>query len=260
MISSLPKSDLNQAESRLTTRLSLVVPTYNESGNIEAIIEALSAALDRRLPGDYELVIVDDDSPDRTWEKAVALSQVYPQVTVIRRVGERGLASAVIHGLRCSKSDIVGTINADLQHPPEVMVELVDAIEHGADIANASRYIGGGAIRGWSWSRRILSKGAGALASWLLPGPARHLSDPMSGCYLVRRRLIEGCIEEIKPRGFKTLIEILVRTDSKRIVEVGYTFRERQVGCSKVTWKSYVQYFSQLIALRLYWHGRRKHG
>ncbi len=258
MISALSKSALKQSSGASNTvALSVVVPTFNESGNIEAIVTALSAVLDARLRGDYELVVVDDNSPDRTWERAIALSSRFPRLRVIRRVGERGLAAAVLHGLQSSQGTIVGTINADLQHPPEAVVDLFDAIECGADVANASRYIGGGAITGWSLSRRILSKGAGALAWLLLPGTARHLSDPMSGCYLVRKHVLDSCIDDIRPRGYKTLIEILVRSDKAKVVEVGYTFRERQVGRSKVTWKSYFQFVSQLVALRF---RRHSHG
>jgi dolichol-phosphate mannosyltransferase len=252
VISTLSKSALNQVKSQGAVALSVVVPTFNESGNIDAMIKGLSAALDARLRGDYELIVVDDDSPDRTWERAIALSLRYPQVRVIRRVGERGLAASVIEGLRSGQGAIVGTINCDLQHPPAVIVELFDAIECGADIANASRYASSGAIRGWSLSRRILSKGAGALAMFLLPDPARHLSDPMSGCYLVRKQLLDACIDDIRPIGFKTLIEILVRSRHAKVVEVGYTFGERQVGCSKVSWKSYIQYVAQLVALRFH--------
>jgi dolichol-phosphate mannosyltransferase len=198
LISALSKSALRQQiGASKSVALSVVVPTFNESGNIEAIVTALSAVLDSRLRGDYELVVVDDDSPDRTWEHAIALSLRFPRLRVIRRVGERGLAAAVLHGLRSSQGTIVGTINADLQHPPESIVDLFDAIECGADVANASRYIGGGAITGWSLSRRLLSKGAGALAWLLLPGTARHLSDPMSGCYLVRKHILDSCIDYI---------------------------------------------------------------
>lgn len=253
LISTLSKSALSQPNGAANrVALSVVVPTFNESGNIEAIVTALSTVLDARLPGDYELIVVDDDSPDRTWEDAITLSLRYPRLRVIRRVGERGLAAAVIHGLKSAHGRIVGTINGDLQHPPAAIVDLFDAIECGADVANASRYIGSGAITGWSLSRRILSKGAGVLAWLLLPGPARHLSDPMSGCYLVRKQLLDSCIDDIRPRGFKTLIEILVRSETAKIVEVGYTFRERQAGCSKVTWRSYVQYLFQLAALRFH--------
>lgn len=252
------KSALSQANaSAQTVALSVVVPTFNERGNIEAIVAALSAVLDKRLRGDYELIVVDDDSPDGTWEQAIALCSDYPQLRVIRRMGARGLASAVIHGLKSTRGTIAGTINADLQHPPSVIADLFDAIESGADVANASRYIGSGEISGWSLPRRFLSKGAGALAWFLLPGAARHLSDPMSGCYLVRKSVLNACIDDIKPRGFKTLIEILVRSEKLTVVEVGYRFRERQVGSSKVTWKSYLQYIYQLVALRLYLADRR---
>ncbi|MFM6059285.1 MAG: glycosyltransferase, partial [Microcystis aeruginosa] len=100
-------------------KLSLVIPTYNERDNVIPLVENLSQLLDRKIPGQYELIIVDDDSPDRTWELASKLTPDYPQLRVMRRQGEKGLASAVVRGWQGSRGEILGVIDGDLQHPPE---------------------------------------------------------------------------------------------------------------------------------------------
>ena len=156
---SVTNSTEQVSESPLTkerVKLSLVIPTYNEVANIEDIIGSLSALLDVRLPNNYELIVVDDDSPDETWLKADGLVTRFPQLRVTRRVGCRGVGQAVVYGWKSARGEIVGTINADLQHPPEIICDLLSAIENGADIANGSRYNQTGAIVGWSLSRRIL--------------------------------------------------------------------------------------------------------
>ena len=125
-------------------QFSLVIPTYNERHNLRSLIERLSQLLDRLLGHDYELIIVDDDSPDRTWELAQDLADSYPQVRALRRQGERGLSTAVICGWQRARGQILGVIDADLQHPPEVLEQLWQQIERGADLALASRHVDGG--------------------------------------------------------------------------------------------------------------------
>ncbi|NEO62524.1 MAG: glycosyltransferase, partial [Moorea sp. SIO4G2] len=140
--------------------LSLVIPTYNESRNIGELIRILSNLLDEAIPNQYELIVVDDDSPDRTWEIAQALISDYPQLQVIRRQHERGLSTAVIHGWKAGTGKILGVIDGDLQHPPEILAKLLVAMEDGADIAIASRHVDDGGVSDWSVVRRFLSRGA----------------------------------------------------------------------------------------------------
>ncbi len=104
--------------------LSLILPTYNESKNIREMISRLTPILDEAFPGDYEIIVVDDNSPDRTWELAQSLANEYPQLRVMRRQGERGLSTAVIRGWQASRGEILAVIDADLQHPPEVTLGL----------------------------------------------------------------------------------------------------------------------------------------
>ncbi len=228
---------------------SLVIPTYNESKNIRAIAEILSGLLDKAMPGDYELIVVDDNSPDRTWELAQALIKEYPQLRVMRRKEERGLSTAVIRGWQAAQGQVLGVIDGDLQHPPEVLLQLLKAIEQGADLAVASRHIEGGGVSSWSFIRRFLSRGAQLLGLVILPQVVGRVSDPMSGYFMVRRSAIAG--HTMSPVGYKILIEVLGRGKIDKIAEVGYEFQERREGESKVTWKQYVEYLQHLLKLRL---------
>ncbi|GAB4241774.1 MAG: glycosyltransferase [Elainellaceae cyanobacterium] len=229
-------------------RFSLVVPTYNESGNIERIIKLLCRILDRALPNTYELIIVDDDSPDRTWEMAQELIPDYPQLRVMRRQGERGLSTAVIRGWQAASGDVLGVIDGDLQHPPEVLLNLLEAIDQGADLAVASRHVEGGGVSSWSMVRRFLSRGAQTLGLIILPSVISRVSDPMSGYFVVRRSALAE--RAMSPLGYKILIEVIGRARIERIAEVGYVFQEREEGESKVTWKQYRDYIYHLLRLR----------
>lgn len=230
-------------------QFSLVIPTYNERHNLEILVEQLRQLLDRLLGHDYELIVVDDDSPDRTWEVAQRLAETYPQVQALRRRGERGLSTAVIRGWQLASGQILGVIDADLQHPPEVLEQLWQQMERGADLALASRHIDGGGVSDWSLSRRILSRGAQLLGLILLPGVVGRVSDPMSGFFMVRRAAIAERV--LDPVGYKILIEVLGRGTISWIGEVGYVFQEREQGQSKVTWKQYWDYLQHLWKLRL---------
>jgi dolichol-phosphate mannosyltransferase len=227
---------------------SLVIPTYNESKNIEALVSILSNLLDRLLPNDYELIVVDDDSPDRTWEIAQSLMPDYPQLRVMRREDERGLSTAVIRGWQIARGQILGVIDGDLQHPPEVLLKMLEAIDQGADLVVGSRHIEGGGVSDWGFARRCLSRGAQLLGLIILPGVVGRVSDPMSGYFMVRHSAIAD--REMNPLGYKILIEVMGRGNIGEVAEVGYVFQERQAGASKVTWKQYVEYIFHLLRLR----------
>ncbi|WP_414564472.1 MULTISPECIES: glycosyltransferase [unclassified Anabaena] len=233
----------------LVIHFSLVIPTYQESANIYNVVKILSQLLNESIPGHYELIVVDDNSPDRTWEVAQSLMVEYPQLRVMRRQDERGLSSAVIRGWQVARGTVLGVIDGDLQHPPEILTQLLAAIEQGADLAVASRHVEGGGVSSWSIIRRFLSRGAQVLGLILLPGVLGRVSDPMSGYFMVRRACVAGVT--LNPVGYKILLEIIGRGKVSDIAEVGYVFCERQQGESKVTWKQYVQYLHHLWRLRL---------
>ena len=229
--------------------LSLVIPTYKERNNIENVVNILSGLLDQTIPGNYEIIIVDDDSPDRTWEVAQSLIPDYPQLRVMRRQEERGLSSAVIRGWQAATGRVLGVIDGDLQHPPEVLTQLLQKIEQGADLALASRHVDGGGVSSWSVIRRFLSRGAQVLGLVILPGVLGRVTDPMSGYFMVRRSAIANAT--LNPIGYKILIEVISRGQVGEIAEAGYVFRERTEGESKVTWKQYIEYIQHLIRLRI---------
>jgi dolichol-phosphate mannosyltransferase len=230
-------------------KLSLVVPTYNESRNLEELIGRLSALLDGVLPGAYEVIVVDDDSPDQTWALALRLADRFPSLRVMRRRGEKGLSTAVIRGWQAARGEVLAVIDGDLQHPPEVVEKLWAAIAQGADLAVGSRHTEAGGVSDWSVLRRALSRGAQLVGFCVLPGIVGRVSDPMSGCFMVRRSAIADAT--LNPLGYKILIEVLARGRIGRVAEVGYVFRERLAGESKVTGRLYLEYLRHLVRLRL---------
>jgi len=229
--------------------LSIVLPTFNASKNILEMLTRLTRVLDQAFPADYEIVVVDDDSPDRTWELAQTLTTQFPQLRVMRRQRERGLSTAVIRGWQASRGEILAVIDADLQHPPEIAVELCHEMGRGADLAVASRHVEGGGVSDWSILRRILSRAAQVLGLVILPGVVGRVSDPMSGFFMIRRTAIQGVT--LNPLGYKILIEVLGRGKIRWIGEVPYVFQERVQGESKVTRRVYVDYLRHLLRLRL---------
>ena len=229
-------------------KFSLIIPTYNEGDNVPEIVSILSQLLDSKIPEEYELIVVDDNSPDGTWKIAQDLTLEYPQLRVMRREKEKGLSTAVIRGWQVARGKVLGVIDADLQHPPEVLLQLWGEMEQGADLAVASRHVEGGGVSEWSVIRRFLSRGAQMLGLMILPEVIGRLSDPMSGYFMVRRDAIVG--RYLSPVGYKILIEVTGRGAIRWIGEVGYVFRERQAGASKVTWKQYIEYIQHLLKLR----------
>ncbi|MEP0889330.1 MULTISPECIES: glycosyltransferase [unclassified Leptolyngbya] len=228
---------------------SLVIPTYNESQNITSLVTILSQLLEGTLGDRYELIVVDDDSPDQTWAIAESLRAQYPHLRVMRRQGEKGLSTAVIRGWQVAQGEILGVIDGDLQHPPETLLQLLKAVQAGVDLAVASRHVSGGGVSTWSLTRRILSRGAQLVGLVLLPDVVSRVSDPMSGYFMVRREAIAE--RPLSPLGYKILIEVLGRGNIDEVAEVGYVFQERQEGESKVTWRQYLDYLHHLLRLRV---------
>jgi len=231
-------------------KLSIVIPTYNERENLPILLERLEKAL---YNIDFEAIIVDDDSPDKTWELAEELARnKYPWLRVIRRIGEHGLASAVIRGFLEARGEYVVVMDADLQHPPEMLPQLLKiALEEEADVVIASRYVQGGGVEGWSRLRLFISKTATLLAYLLLP-EARRTTDPMSGFFLVKRELLNSCISELKPRGYKILLEILVKCKPAKVVDMPYVFRRRFAGKSKLGFSTTLDYILHVLELNQY--------
>lgn len=222
--------------------LSLIAPTYNEKENIVPLVERVDKALSQY---NYELIIVDDNSPDGTAQLANSLSSKYP-LKVIVRTTERGLASAVVAGFSQASGQVLGVIDADLQHPPEAIPALLDAIRGGADVAIGSRYVEGGGIEGWSTKREIISIGAKTIARLLLSS-VKGIKDPLAGFFLFRREVIEGAV--LAPTGYKILLEVLVKGNASQVVEVPYIFKERERGKSNLTFNEQLNFLKHLSHL-----------
>jgi dolichol-phosphate mannosyltransferase len=220
--------------------LSVIVPTFNERDNVAALVERLDAALG---PIKYEIVFV-DDSTDDTPQVVAGLRSAAPIRLIHREAEERvgGLTTALVRGLREAGGQYVAVIDADLQHPPEKLREMLDAARtSGADVVVASRYRAGGSARGLSGpARRAISVASKWLSKVLFYERLQHTSDPGSGFFLLRRTVIEGAA--LRPIGYKMLTEILVRGTWQRLAEVPYQFEARAVGQSKAGFRQGIQY------------------
>ncbi len=229
--------------------VSLVIPTYNERENVSLLIKSVYAVL-KAIGCPFEIILVDDDSPDRTWEVAQALVSDYPNLRVIRRVNERGLARAVVRGWQEARGEILAVMDGDLQHPPETLALLIKALEcDNVDIAVASRHVKGGGVGRWNILRRGVSWSATLMATLVLPGTLRTIRDPMSGYFALRRSVIVGC--RLEPEGYKILLEVLGRGSYRSVEEIPYTFIERKQGGSKLGPRQYWEFVIHL--LRLSW-------
>jgi dolichol-phosphate mannosyltransferase len=222
--------------------ISLIIPTYNEKDNIAPLVERIHKALSGY---NYEIVLVDDNSKDGTIEIARGLASKYP-VKVLVRQGEKGLATAVVHGLKSASGKIIGVMDADLQHPPEVLPQLIKAVDGGADMAVASRYVPGGGCPNWGLTRKIISKVALTISHLLLPA-TRKVKDPLTGFFMFRRDNVNA--DKLKPTGWKISLEIMLMGDFRHIVEVPFIFEERSAGQSKLNSKQQIEYLKHLLSL-----------
>lgn len=226
--------------------ISVVIPTYNEAAVIEQTLRRSAAAL-QGVGEEFELIVVDDSSSDGTAELAEALAKEF-SVRVLRRPGRLGLATAVIDGWAMARGDLLAVMDADLQHPPEVLSELVKALRKPeTDLVLASRYTSGGGIPEWSLIRRFISWGATQLAATVLPLTLAGVSDPMSGMFGLRKTVLEGV--QLSPVGYKILLEVLAKGRYSKFVEVPYVFVQRGHGSSKLGAKQYVEYLFHLARL-----------
>lgn len=213
----------------LHEKFALVVPTLNEAGNIENLLTRVQNVLDP-LDLSYEVIVVDDGSSDGTPEIVRQYGLADNRVKILSRREERGLAGAVIHGWNHSDAELLGVIDADLQHPPDLLPALLAAMAEGHDIAIASRYSASDGVRGWNPLRVAISR-ASTWATLPLQRKGLRVKDPMSGFFIVRREAIDGL--SFAAKGFKLLLEILVRARIRSAREVPFHFGRRHAGKSK---------------------------
>jgi len=225
-------------------KISIIVPTFNEKENIPRLFEKIFEIL-KANKIDGEIIIVDDDSQDGTIEVVKKYCKNKPVKMIVRKQ-EKGLASACIEGFKSAKGDILIVMDADLQHPPDKIPDLINAIKNGADISIGSRYVEGGSIGEFSIGRKIVSNGASRLAN-LFFSEIKEIKDKESGFFAFRKNVINGV--RLKPKGYKILLEILVLGKYNRVEEIGYKFGKRTSGKSKLGLRIIFSYVSHLISL-----------
>ena len=225
-------------------KVSIVIPTYKEKDNIPELFDRIFKVFNNnKING--EIIVVDDDSQDGTIEIVNKYRKSKPIRLIIRK-DERGLASACIEGFKIASGGVILVMDADLQHPPEKIPDLINAIKKGADIAIGSRYAEGGSLGKWSIGRKIVSKGASGLAN-ILFSEVRNIKDKESGFFAFKKEVIKDA--KLKPTGYKILLEILVLGNYNKAVEVGFEFGKRSAGVSKLGFGIIFSYISHLIRL-----------
>jgi dolichol-phosphate mannosyltransferase len=211
-------------------RLSIVIPTFNERSNVGELLSRLEAVLGAT---GWEVIFVDDDSPDGTAALVRRIARTDPRVRCLQRINRRGLSSACIDGMLASAAPVIAVMDADLQHDEAILPTMLSEIERGnADVVVGTRYGVGGSTGDWNRGRAILSRIATAASRGVL---TRHLSDPMSGFFMLGRPVLDATVRDLSGLGFKILLDILTTGDQPlRVVEVPYKFRERFTGESKL--------------------------
>jgi len=224
---------------------SLIIPTYNERENLEELISSSTNILNK-LKIKYEIIIVDDNSPDQTWKVASELSKDFPCIRVIRRFRNRGLTPSVLEGMESAVGNILGVMDADLQHDLSVLPQMLEECK-SHDLVIGSRYTDSSTKNSLSFLRKILSKSGTFFARVLL---GLKISDPLSGYFLVKRDVFKELSSEINAKGFKILLQIVGRNSNLKIKEIPYSFSERKKGSTKLNEEVAIDFLSELFSLR----------
>jgi len=225
-----------------TNSVSIVVPALNEGENIPLLVPRVAEAMNGR---DWEMLIVDDNSRDNTLEVCAELARKFPLKLLVRERPTHGLSGAVLHGFAHATGEVFVVMDADLQHPPEKLPELIDAVAQGhADFAIGSRYAGGSMEGEWGAFRRFNSSIATALARPFAGG----VKDPMSGFFAIGRSTFERA-ERLSPLGYKIALELMCKCRVKQVTEVPIHFGLRQLGQSKLSMKQQFHYLQHLSRL-----------
>src|SRR5713101_9766391 len=221
-------------------KLSIISPTYNESENVGLLVAEIEKSLDGT---DYEILISDDDSPDLTWTRVEEIGRRNPRVRVLRRTSNRGLGPSVVDGFSSATGEALACIDADLQHDPAMLPQMLKELMNGSNLVVATRYMPGGGTTNWGVIRRLGSRGCTKLAQWLL---GVKLRDPMSGYFMMRRDDFLKIRDRLNIRGFKILLEIAAHMQPCNLGEIPYTFGPRALGESKLSKKIVFAYLSQV--------------
>ena len=233
----------------MVSELTIIIPTFNEHDNVREIISKLDSTLQNI---DYEILFVDDNSPDKTAELVEEMSKKYPQINCLKRKGIRGRTSACIDGMQLATSPYLCVMDADLQHDEGILPEMLSTMkENDLDLVIGSRYIESGSTGNLPLYRVFISKVAGILGNLILKKP---VYDPTSGYFMIKRKFFEDSLPRLSGKGlhgFEILLDILASTQKPiKYVELPYTMRERKTGQSKlntlVVWE-----FLSLLAYKI---------
>ena len=210
--------------------VSIVVPTFNESQNVQEFLRRLEATLGAT---GWEVIFVDDDSPDKTASVVRDIARADPRVRCLQRIGRRGLSSACIEGMLATSAVTIAVMDADLQHDETILPKMLAEIEQGgADVVVGTRYGTGGSTGDWNESRKAMSRLATTASRTILKQP---VSDPMSGFFMLQRKILDSTVHNLSGLGFKILLDILASAKTPlRVAEVPYRFRDRFAGESKL--------------------------
>ncbi|MQF65314.1 polyprenol monophosphomannose synthase [SAR202 cluster bacterium AC-409-J13_OGT_754m] len=209
-----------------TYHISIIIPTYNEAQNIEILISELTNTLTH---SDYQILIIDDNSPDHTYDIVKAISMKKPNIYPIHRHRKMGLSSAILDGFHKSSGSLIVIMDSDLSHQPSDLLPMLEAAAN-ADIVIGSRYTKGGKIIGWSFVRHIASRTANWLSKTLI---VTGVNDTTSGFAIFKRATLESVSPLIKAKGFKFLLEVLAYSPNPKVIEIPITFANRTKGTSK---------------------------
>lgn len=220
--------------------ISIIVPTYNEKESIRLLFDRISKVMKE----EFELIFVDDSSPDGTADEARKLSKKFSNVKLVSRKGKYGLSGAVFAGFRESKGEIILIMDADLSHPPEVIPQLLSNLPK-YDIAIGSRLIKGGGVENWPIHRKLISIGADIISRCVI-GSA--VTDPMSGFFAAKRSIFEKT--RLRTKGYKILLNILADNPDIKIIEVPYIFTDRIFGKTKLDFSEKLRYISDVLRIR----------
>jgi dolichol-phosphate mannosyltransferase len=229
---------------------SLVIPTRNEAPHIIGICNKIISTLER-CPIDFEIIVIDDSSKDFTRQLVKKLAEDDKRIKLICRERKKGLASAISEGWAAAKGEILGVIDADFQHPPSLLLKMLNRMlgDEDIDIVIASRKITGGGIYAWNVYRKFISQLAACTARIFIPEVVMPIKDPLSGFFILRDKVISG--QTIKPIGYKILLEVLVKGKYLKICEVPYIFQARTAGKSKAGYGQFIISFFHIIKLSL---------
>jgi dolichol-phosphate mannosyltransferase len=223
--------------------LSVIVPTFNERDNIKGVIAAVADALPNVA---WEIVFVDDNSPDGTASLVREIAQADPRVRCLHRFGRRGLSSACVEGIMSTASPIVAVMDADRQHDERALLQMFEILNAtDADIVVGSRYVEGGGVSDWDRGRAAMSRFATRITGWIT---STNLSDPMSGFFMMRRKVFLGALPRLSSIGFKILLDISASSETAlKAVDVPYQFRSRKYGASKLDSTALWEFFLLLL-------------